>query len=662
MRFIVKNTNSIRKQFSAIEINKGILSTDAKFELLKRTIGFKSGCYHPQGDLSRAKKWRYNCHFMQAWTFGSSLRFFAHVTIWYVCYVLSMLRKGIIAKNHALVSIRTVTLTRMKVYRLLLLVFAHCWVYSSFAQTTAGEIEELEITIDKSRTITLPEILPDPSRAALPIKPVTVPKQRYNYLDYNVKMPDVEPKIKVLTMKQDPVFNAPLLHLRAGLGVPLSSYAELLFKSKTKNNFNWGIHGKHYGLYQGPQRKVASGFTENFVRAYTTYFTDAVVVDGTFEYARNSYNYYGIPKDQERKADSVAQFYQYLKAQLLIKQNAKTSAIGWDGGLLFSNMNDAYKAREYNLDLFANVNYDIDSVSGIKTHTAFFNSRRSDSSDIARTAFWFKPFYYHRLGEFYIEVGFNLAADNDTIKSSNRLNLFPHLKVDLTLIPQKLSIYGGFNGDLEKRSLQHFIGLNPWVGPNVRLAHTVKQFDVFTGADFNATQNLSLAAKVSYLQYRNMPVFVNNWQDSSRFDVAYDQGNVRVVRLNASMTYNITKDLSSQLSLEYNSYTTDSLKKAWHLPALLVNANLSYRINEQWSASTRINYQGDMVGRLVATGTEVSIPGMLNWGLRANYQINKKFTAFADLDNILNQQNQRYLYYPTRGILFMIGGSYTLWQ
>lgn len=543
---------------------------------------------------------------------------------------------------------------------LLLFGLAFCFASTSVSGQTGGEIEDLEITVGKNRKLTLPEVLPDPSRAPLPLKPVITAKPTYNYIEYNVKLPEVEPKIKVLTMKPDPDRAFPSLHIRGGLAFPLATYAEVLYRSKTEKNMSWGLHGKHFNLFQGPPKAVNSGHGENFVRAYTSYFTDAVTIDGALEYRRDLFNYYGLPREQERKSDSVRQFYQYLKASLQLKQNQKTGPVGWSAGLDFSNLSDAYKASEFVLDLGGKVSYDIDSISQVVVGVQGLISRRTDSSENSRAAFWLKPSYVRHVGDLSLNVGAIVAFENDTFTNVNRVHLYPDLRASLKLIPRLLTLHAGITGNLDARTLHSHLQVNPWLGPNVALAHTNRALDVSAGVSSNPNQKLSISGQVAYRQLRNLPLYVNSFTDSSRFDIFYVRGTVQQIQLSGTIGWQVTDKLHATASVEWNNYTMPDSLKPWHLPAIKAGVNLSYAFDPKWTFGLRADYQGDMQAASAFNGESLNVPGMLNIGMRAQYKINEKFAAFADLDNLLNQQNQRYLYYPTRGALFMLGASYTM--
>lgn len=535
------------------------------------------------------------------------------------------------------------------------------WVgYTAQAQTEGGEIEDLEITIGKNRKLTLPEVLPDPSRAPLPIKPIPLPKQKFNYVEYNVKLPDKEPVIKLQAMKPEPAQNYPALNIRGGLAIPLATYAEILYRSKVQKNYYWGLHGKHFNLFRGPERKVASGYGENSLKAYTTYFTDAVTLDGALEYRRDIFNYYGIPKEQERKEDSVRQFYQFIKAQLALKQNQKTGPLGWKAGLNFSNMTDAYKAREFLLDLGTDLSYDLDSVSSIVTNVSALISRRTDSSELSRTAFWLRPRYVRQMGDLKVQVGANIAIENDTFTNVNRFHIYPDIRASLSLIPKVLTAHAAVTGDLDARTLQSHVGINPWLGPNVALAHTSRDLDINGGIIATPVKGLTLTADVAVRQLRNLPLYVNSVSDSSRFDILYARGTTGQFMAQASVAWQATDQWAVQGNVQFNNYQLRDSLQPFHLPLLRIGGLVSYTLNDQWKLAARADYQGDLKGRTVMTQETINVPGMLNLGLRADYKINQKFGAFVDVDNLLNQQNQRYLYYPTRGLLFMLGASYTL--
>jgi hypothetical protein len=59
-------------------------------------------------------------------------------------------------------------------------------------------------------------------------------------------------------------------------------------------------------------------------------------------------------------------------------------------------------------------------------------------------------------------------------------------------------------------------------------------------------------------------------------------------------------------------------------------------------------------------GTIAELKGLTDIDLKIDYKFSEKFSVFLEMDNILSQKNQRYLYYQNRGLLVLLGASASL--
>jgi outer membrane receptor protein involved in Fe transport len=154
-----------------------------------------------------------------------------------------------------------------------------------------------------------------------------------------------------------------------------------------------------------------------------------------------------------------------------------------------------------------------------------------------------------------------------------------------------------------------------------------------------------------------VPFYMNAGYDSSRLMIVYASGNSRVVRFNLSAVYQASKDLQFGASMKTQSFSLDTLKRPYHTPTFQMAAFARASLNEKVLVSAELQYYNGMYARTIQSQSDKKLPGFANLNLKMEYLISDKFSAFVEVDNALNQKNPRFLFYPTRGILFLLGAT-----
>lgn len=521
-----------------------------------------------------------------------------------------------------------------------------------------GEIEDLVIVIDKNRKIELPEIQRDPVRIPLPINQVIIQKPKYSYIEYNVKLPEAQPKVKVLTLK--PEIDKPFGKgfLRAGVGNLTSFLVEGSYQAQLKKNFIWGVEGKHFSSGQGPSSPVTSGWASNNFGLYSRYFTESLIVDAKLNYRRDFYNFYGLPAEAVRGKDSTTQFFDEVRFVGNIRNKNAESPFQWNANFEVGNLNDAFKAKEFEINTKFGGTYKIDSVSGINLPVNLLLTKRADSTEQDRNLFSIRPTYYYKLGDLKLSGGLNVVYDSDTFSNVSRTQVFPILRADFEVLPGELSVYAGLDGDVEQRTLRSVTRENPWLGRNILLGHTYKLLDVYAGGNFSLTKNLQLGASVSFQRLRNVGLFFNQVVDSSLFEIRYDRGTSDLTTFKLDLQYKINENFRLMGDFQYWNYKLSENPVAWHLPTLKAGGAIYAGITPKLNTYLRADFFGVRKAKAVASDSEIELAPQVNLNIGADYAINNKWGVFLTLDNLLNQQNPIYLYYPTRGLLGMVGASY----
>ena len=108
-------------------------------------------------------------------------------------------------------------------------------------------------------------------------------------------------------------------------------------------------------------------------------------------------------------------------------------------------------------------------------------------------------------------------------------------------------------------------------------------------------------------------------------------------------------------TINYNIYNMTNEEKAWHLPALEVNAGVQYTTLED-----KLQLKGEL---FIENGVPYinndnefdNLNGLLDINLSAEYFFSDNFGGFINLYNIANNKRERWFRYPTYGLNALAG-------
>ena len=114
------------------------------------------------------------------------------------------------------------------------------------------------------------------------------------------------------------------------------------------------------------------------------------------------------------------------------------------------------------------------------------------------------------------------------------------------------------------------------------------------------------------------------------------------------------------LRAAFNSYSTDNLPDALNLPELTYSFNSSYNINDQWSVSGMIFYQGerndfDEIPDVEGFTPLITIDDYIDINIHSSYQINEQLSVFIKGNNLLEGNYRRWKDYRVQS-LQILGG------
>ena len=94
-----------------------------------------------------------------------------------------------------------------------------------------------------------------------------------------------------------------------------------------------------------------------------------------------------------------------------------------------------------------------------------------------------------------------------------------------------------------------------------------------------------------------------------------------------------------------------------------LSSNLDVNITKQWYAGLNIFYIGERKDMqqntdLAANPTIISLKSYFDANAHLGYKYNERLTCFLKLNNIANQNYEKWLNYPVQGFQVLVGANY----
>lgn len=534
------------------------------------------------------------------------------------------------------------------------------------ASAQEGELPEEQILIQKDRKIVLPEITKPQEKVLTTLKPLPKLEQKYSYRDFVTPLPQIDPKMQAPAFRPEPESELRKGYVRIGGGNYQSTALDAWYNSGRRKDLAYSVFLHHLASGSGPVSN--SGFSNNAVGLNATYFTPSFTLDGSLRYNRDRFNFYGYDQERysTRKDDSTKQVFQSVWFQMNMQSRARNnSKLSWRTGLALGNISDHFKASETEVIADGSGRYQIGDSSSVHLFTDFSLLKRTDSAEQSRVAWRLQPEYRFGFKGFQIQAGFQMSVlsepvmqDNGELKQTSSFHLHPRLNVELALMQEKLRAFGGISGGINRRSLRNVVEQNPFVAADVYLRHENQLLDVYIGLKGAYKSMLQYHSRFSFEKLNQLAFFGNTGSVlTDKFAIGYDSGSTRRISWETEAVYDPGRGYRAGLRFVYYSYTMSKLQEAWHLPRTRLTAFGSVQPMKNLTISSEIFLLSGIRAFNPRSLSTENLPAIVDVNLRGEYRIKTRYAAFLELNNILNNKNPRFLFYPNQGFRLMIGGS-----
>ncbi|KGO97454.1 TonB-dependent receptor [Flavobacterium enshiense] len=403
-------------------------------------------------------------------------------------------------------------------------------------------------------------------------------------------------------------------------------------------------------------------------------------------YKHQMYNWYGLPTefvsftDDAINSISEGQTYQTLTvgAKLDVKEGMMDET-----PMLFKRFWDSHGSEENRF--FIRPSFDFE-IKKYKFKTEFvadyvggsFEKKHKEMPDMSYSYlnFGVVPSILLQQDDLSVQAGagffYSRGIVNDV--SDDKIFVYPQIKASYKLVGDIMIAYAGAEGNLKQNSYADFVEENKFVSPALAIAPTNQQYDIYVGLKGKLSNTVAFNVRGSYMSEDDKAFFTANPYDTTSlntegyaygnsFGVVYDD--LKTVSLFGELKMDFSKNVAFGINGAFNSYSTDQAE-AWNLPSLKISADLDVDITKKWYAGADIFFVGDRKDQFYyndITLTEplfktVTLDSYFDLNAHVGYKHNERLTGFLKLNNIANQQYERWLNYPVQGFQVLLGANY----
>lgn len=466
-----------------------------------------------------------------------------------------------------------------------------------------------------------------------------------------------------------------------GVGTYTTILGEIYLNHELSNTENVGGYFSHHSSAGGIDGLLLDDdFTRTSLNAhYSQKLRDfAWKIDGGLEL--QTYNWYGLPQNffDQTTADMIDPGHSYTSFNIGGKLKFDDAIIK-DGSVRFRRFSDNQDSGENRF--IAATSFSV-PVQGEEINTEFgidyiggsFDKDFNGGGELnyGNVIFSLAPSYQLKQDDLTVDLGIKLAYLNNTELGDNKFFIYPNIEASYRLVDEVLIAYGGIKGDLIQNSYYDFANENPFVSPTLTVAPTDQTYKGFLGLKGKLSNNVSYNIKGNYYAENGKALYKANeaqtfatedYQYGNSFGVVYDD--VTTFSVAGELNIDVNRNFTLGIKGEYFNYSTDTQAEPWNLPDITGSIFLDFQISEKWYAGASAYYVGErkdqsaIVGSLIfQPPTTITLDSYFDANAHLGYKLNDQLSIFGKVNNIANQDYQRWLNFPVQGIQVLAGATY----
>lgn len=375
--------------------------------------------------------------------------------------------------------------------------------------------------------------------------------------------------------------------------------------------------------------------------------------NGGIGFKSEDYFHYGYrPTTLSFSKDQLRQRWQTVEGKINLRNLAPTQyGLSYHPNLkvsVFDGTANGDKATETNTLL---------NLPLTKTFGRFFGLNLGFTADLTHyqptkkptvqnNLYLFSPSVQIKTPNFYFTGGVIPSWDNKVF------SLLPNLMADITTSDQRFTVQLGWIGYYNKGSYQRFAGINPWIAQPSVLFNTRVQ-ERYAGFKGSIFEHITYSAKVGFVQYRNMPLFVNDTIDGKTFNTVYSSS-LEALQFHGEIGLTQGEGFNWSTGITWNQYSKirDQVR-AWGMVPFEINSALRWRLFKEFYLKSDLSFFDG--APYLSSGNAFKGDKGFDLSAGLEFKITRQLDLWLQMNNLFNNKYERWHQYPVYGFN-MLGG------
>ncbi|MDX1407523.1 MAG: TonB-dependent receptor [Saprospiraceae bacterium] len=434
--------------------------------------------------------------------------------------------------------------------------------------------------------------------------------------------------------------------IRAGYGIPNAVLFDGSYFFNPADGLEMGVGVRHHSA--NDTDTPFKHYIDNDVSVTGSYFSSpSLSVSGDLSYSFDNYYLYGVDPADLRLYIDNGRKYNTFKGRVEIGNNERlTGDVNYHAGISVYNHKDNQAAREngFQLDVLGEKWISTKTPVSLRIITDFSTLKDTTKRDLHN--FFLQPAVSLRDQRYKVQIGMNIAASND------EFFFFPQVEASVKIAGNQLIAFAGAEGSLRKNNFLSLSTYNPYISErltDIRNTRYTKYFGGFKGR----LKVFEYEGRVNVSDTKDLALFLTDPADSRKFQPVYDDGTV--VRVEGVLRAQPMDELEVGAVGSWLHYDLDEQEKAWHLPELQFRIYANYLTSDGRLQLKADLFVADGVPYLNDDDEVVNLNALFDVSLGADYFITDAIGIFARVNNLADNNRQRWLRYDSFG-LNAIGG------
>ncbi len=461
-------------------------------------------------------------------------------------------------------------------------------------------------------------------------------------------------------------------YVKGGVGTLGTTLAEAYIGTGKDVGLQAGAFFKHFAQ-EGKLNKQNEN-TQQF-SAFGRSIGERNTLNGRLNYERHGLYFYGIDDTKpllnptpERQAFNFLE----IEGEAINKFVSNPNAMSYAAKINAYTLSDRYSAKEQGLTLTGYLNKRISSFNLGLAAAAEMGTTKDVNTSISNHLLRVNPYVKFQTNGVKITAGINVVQEFGEFSDTR---IFPAVTADFTIIPDFLQIFGEVKGDVTRNSLKNFTDENPFLNSNIHIQNSIEKLSISGGIKGTGGPGFGYKARFYSKQIEDMPLFVNSFSAFNKFDVIYDFGSMELLGLEGEISVQVSDNLKWTGKLNIEDYKSAAEKESFYKPQVRISSDFLYTIDKKFTFNAKVYIQDDSKAKvyvsdpligglypLVPEGSKETlstVKGFVDLGVGGDYKVNNKFSVFVKVNNLLNTNYSRYMYYQNYGINIFGGLSYS---